>query len=144
MPSRSKLYTIAFIVTFILWTIGLLIPVPKESATKVLDTEYKLFVAGKMLHISAYAFLTVLAGLLTLSTRHRWWLLGLLSFHGFATEFFQQFVNRGASLRDVGLDHIGIVLGLMAGWRRWRVLVVQCSPHAEREDYIAQKPEVPK
>src|SRR5438067_15055 len=86
MP-RSKIYLIAFVVTFILWTIGLLIPVPHKTATQVLDTEYNVFVASKMVHVSAYAFLTVLAGLLTLTNRQRWFVLGLLSFHGFATEF---------------------------------------------------------
>ena len=49
----------------------------------------------------------------------RWALLAALSLHAGATEFFQQFVGRGSSLADVGLDHAGLVLGVALSWWRW-------------------------
>ena len=122
MPSQRALHAAAFFTLVVLWTVALLLPVPKESARRVLGGEHEVFLFGKTIHVSVYAFLTVLGGSMTLTRTQRWWILGLLSFHGFATEYFQQFVNRGASWRDVGLDHIGIVLGLLAGWRWWRGL----------------------
>ncbi len=96
MPSRSTFLTATFIISLILWTIALLIPIPSQSS-EVLGGDRNKFLFAKALHASAYAYLTILAGYLTLQIRTRWLVLGLLSFHGFATEFFQQFVNRGAS-----------------------------------------------
>jgi hypothetical protein len=122
MPARSTVYAVVFFVSLVLWTVALLIPLPNQSAKDVLGTWDAVFVVHKIVHVCAYSYLTVLAGLLTLSNRQRWAVLALLSFHGFATEFFQQFVNRGASWRDVGLDHIGILFGVLASWGRWRVL----------------------
>ena len=121
MLSRSKLLGVLFIVSLIAWTVALLVPIPSRSS-EVLGGEHNKFLFGKSLHASAYAYLTILAGYLSLSIRERWWVLGLLSFHGFATEFFQLFVNRSASWKDVGIDHIGIAIGLLIATRRWRVL----------------------
>jgi VanZ family protein len=81
-----------------------------------------MFYFGKTLHVCAYVFLTLLGGSMALARRQRWWLLGVLSFHGFATEYLQLFVNRGASWRDVGLDHLGIAIGIAIGWTWWRGL----------------------
>jgi len=125
MPSRQKLHAIVFFTLLALWTVALLAPVPKESAKRVLGGDDEVFVFGKMVHISIYAFLSILGGSMTLSRPQRWGILGLLSFHGFATEFLQQFVHRGASWRDVGLDHIGITMGILFGWRWWRELLPQ-------------------
>ena len=48
-------------------------------------------------------------------------LLAFLSLHAFGTEFLQQFVpERGPSLVDVGIDHVGLAIGLAASWRWWR------------------------
>jgi VanZ family protein len=122
MPSRRTVHVAAFFTCLTLWTIALLIPVPKEAASKVLGDEEEITLFGKCLHVGAYVSLTILGGAMPLSRRQRWLVLGLLSFHGFATEFFQQFVERHASIRDVGLDHIGIVLGVLFGWHWWRGL----------------------
>ena len=122
MPSRAFLLAFAFFGFLFLWTVALLLPVPKETASEALGGERGMFFFGKALHVSAYAFLTLLGGSQTLTRRQRALILGLLSFHGFATEFFQQFVERTASWRDVGLDHIGILLGLLIGWRWWQCL----------------------
>jgi VanZ family protein len=124
MPSRRTHFAV-FCLCLALWTVALLVPVPKETASKALGGAEGVFLFGKTLHICAYAFLTLLGGTMSMTRRQRWGVLGLMSFHGFATEFFQQFVNRGASLRDVGLDHAGIALGLIIGWAWWRELCRQ-------------------
>jgi len=118
MRWRSLFITALFWVSLALWTIGLLIPVPARS-TEVFGSDDIKFIIAKILHGTAYAYLAVLAGLMNVSPRRRWWLLGLLSSHAFLTEFLQSFVNRGASWRDVGLDHLGILVGFAASWRRW-------------------------
>jgi len=48
------------------WTIALLSPVPHQSAERVLGDPFSVFVFGKGLHISGYAFLAVLGGTLPL------------------------------------------------------------------------------
>lgn len=118
MPKRSRFFAYLFAISLAAWTVALLIPVPK-TADRIGDAELK-FILSKVLHTTAYAYLTVVAAQMVLSVRRRWFILGLLSFHAFLTEFLQQFVNRGASLRDVGLDHLGILIGLLAGRPHWR------------------------
>ena len=130
MINRPALHTAVFFSCFALWTFGLLMPIPKASASKVLGGEGGVHLFGKMLHIGAYAFLTVLGGSMPLTRRQLWLLLTGLSFHAFATEFLQQFVDRGSSLRDAGLDHLGIALGIAVGWRWWRVLFLRPSETA--------------
>jgi VanZ family protein len=120
----------------ILWTIALLIPVPDKSAKEVLGSDDRVFILHKLVHISAYAFLTIVAGLMTLTTNQRWLILLLLSFHGFATEFLQGFVNRGSSIYDVGFDHIGILIGLITSWKRWQVLL---APKIEVKECATKK-----
>jgi VanZ family protein len=78
------------------------------------------FPTAKVAHVSAYTFLTVLTVWLPVRGRARWLCVAFLSLHSFVTEYLQTFVGRGGELRDVGWDHLGIVLGLAIGWRRWR------------------------
>ncbi|MCE9532404.1 MAG: VanZ family protein [Planctomycetes bacterium] len=115
MPTRSSFFPIAFAIFFVLWTIALLVPIPQKSANDVFGSGSVKFVFAKTLHVSAYAFLTVLGGLAASTSRQRWRLIALMSFHAFATEYLQLFVERGGSFRDVGLDHLGIVIGLLIG-----------------------------
>src|SRR5262249_44866867 len=49
----------------------------------------------------------------------RRWIIVALVIHGGLTEFLQQFVHRGASWRDVGLDSLGIGIGAILTWKRW-------------------------
>lgn len=121
--NRTTIHTAVFLACWAIWTVALLMPDPKESATKVLGDEGRKFIVGKALHVCAYAFLAVLGGSIMLARPQRWLLLGGLSLHAFATEYLQQFVGRGASWRDVGLDHLGIAMGVAIGWRWWRVLL---------------------
>jgi VanZ family protein len=106
-------------VVVVAWTIALLTTEPVHVAEAVL-AKPMLFPASKFLHVSAYALLAVLSGWLQVSFRFRWLLLVFLSLHAVGTEYFQQFVpERFPSLRDVGIDHIGIVLGLAVSWKWW-------------------------
>lgn len=123
---RSRLFawihTCIFAAFLIAWTIALLSPVP-EQAQRVFGSPWEMFLFGKGLHISAYAFLTVLGGTIRW-LKGRWvWVLPALVAHGALTEFFQQFVGRGASIGDVGLDSIGIAVGGLLVWMkraRWK------------------------
>jgi VanZ family protein len=101
------------------WTVALLTPHPVHIAHAVLPDD-NAFYFGKTLHVAAYAFLVVLTSWLLVTNRVRWMLLACLSFHAFATEFLQNYVpERSGSLRDVGLDHLGLVLGLLLTFPWW-------------------------
>lgn len=121
--NRTTAHAICFFLCLTLWTVGLLMPVPRDSASKVLGGDSGMHLFGKSLHVGAYVFLTLLGGSMAMARGQRWLLLGALSFHAFATEFLQQFANRGASWRDVGLDHLGIAIGVAVGWCWWRGLL---------------------
>lgn len=101
------------------WTVALLTPDPARFANQVLppQTEFPL---SKALHVTAYAVLAGLVGLLRPLGRYRWLLLAVLSLHGMGTEYLQQFVPlRGPSVRDVFIDHVGIALGTLLTWKNW-------------------------
>lgn len=101
------------------WTAALLTTFPVEVSRQVLPSGMQ-FPTAKVLHVSAYAFLTAFVARLPVRGRVRWLFVAFLSLHGFATEYLQTFVpERGGSLRDVGLDHLGILLGLVLGWPWW-------------------------
>jgi hypothetical protein len=92
---------------------------PVELSQQILPQGLR-FPTAKVLHVSAYAFLTLLSVLLPVRGRVHWLLIAFLSLHGFTTEYLQPFVGRGGAWADVGLDHLGILLGLLIGWRWWR------------------------
>jgi VanZ family protein len=97
-----------------LWTAALLTPQPVQLANAVLP-ETMEFPASKLLHVAAYAVLAAGAVLVRPLGRGRWLLLAVLSLHGMGTEYLQQCVElRGPSVRDVLLDHAGIVLGVVS------------------------------
>src|SRR5262249_8365491 len=101
------------------WTWALLTPVPQE-AVRVLGGVTPSYIFGKTLHVGVYATLSVLTALLPMRRSWRLLLLLLLILHGATTEYLQQFVQRGSSLVDFGLDSLGIGLGCLLCWRRWR------------------------
>jgi VanZ family protein len=119
-PQKSRVGLRWLIWLFFLtaWTIALLVPIP-DTPMPVGDGPDLKWLIGKPLHVSAYAFLTILAAWLPI--RGRWRLLmPLLLVHAGATEFLQNFVERTGSVRDVLLDWLGISLGLVITWRWWR------------------------
>jgi VanZ family protein len=108
-----------WLVCVTVWTVALLTTFPVEVSRRVLPSEFQ-FPTAKVLHVSAYAFLAAFVAWLPVRGRARWLLVAFLSLHGFATEYLQTFVpERSGSLRDVALDHLGILLGLVIGWRWW-------------------------
>ena len=106
------------------WTAGLLLPMSSEGRPRWFSLPPVVgFVLAKLLHVSAYAVLAALLERLAGRTHWRWLLVAFLSLHGFATEFLQQWVpGRTGTLRDVGLDHLGIALGLAWTWWQARAL----------------------
>jgi VanZ family protein len=111
---------LAWGVLLAVWTYGLLSPTAPEVAQAALPTGLAFYV-GKGLHLSAYAFLACVASFLPATGRVRaltW--LGLVG-HGALTEFLQQFIEgRSGSLADVGLDTIGVGVGVLVGLAvRW-------------------------
>jgi len=116
-PARWRWLLWAVFVTG--WTAALLTTEPVHVAQAV-HTPPVIFPTDKLLHVSAYALLAVLSGWLIVPARWRWILLIFMCFHAFGTEFFQQFVpERGPSLWDVGIDHVGIAIGLTISCRWW-------------------------
>jgi len=101
------------------WTIALLTTTPVEVGNAIIPKgEY--FPAAKILHVCAYAFLTVYLSWLPLQ-RWRWLLLAFLSLHAAGTEYLQQFVpGRTGKVTDVFIDHAGLLLGLALTWKHWR------------------------
>ena len=106
----------------IAWTAALLTPQPVEIRNTILAEESRE-PAGKALHVGAYAVLAILTCSILPLIRSRIFLLLFLSTHAMLTEYFQGFVpQRTASWVDVGWDHLGIGIGLLAAiiWRRRR------------------------
>jgi VanZ family protein len=102
------------------WSAALLRPEPAHAAAALLPSDDVRFYILKTVHVLAYLILTVLTGLLQMPRPWRWLLLLFLSAHGMGTEFLQQFVPpREGSWRDVGLDHLGICLGVLLAWKWW-------------------------
>ncbi len=93
------------------WTVVLVTTQPVHVMHDVLPAQ-AAFPVAKTGHVVGYAFLTVLSAWLGVRRERRWLLLVFLSLHGMGTEFVQTFVpDRSGSWRDVGIDHIGILLG---------------------------------
>jgi VanZ family protein len=104
----------------IVWSAALLRPEPVHAAEVTFPEEGVRYVAGKTLHVGAYAVLAVLSSWLPITRPWRWLLLVVLSAHAMGTEFIQQFVpERTGSWRDVGFDHIGLILGVLVSWKWW-------------------------
>jgi len=103
----------------IAWSLALLTPQPIHVRDAVLSEQPAIF-SSKLVHIGGYMIFTILSGWLRLPLPFRWSALAFLSLHALGTEYLQQFVpKRTPSLIDVGLDHIGIVLGLALTWKWW-------------------------
>lgn len=113
---RARLWRVLWLLYAAAWSAALLTTFPIEARDAIVAEEYG-FSAGKLLHVVAYAVFTVLTSRLPCWRRT---MLGVVILHGPLTEFLQQFVDRSASLMDVGLDWLGVVLGVLGAWTRWR------------------------
>ena len=108
-----------FVFAAVLTTV-LLLPPRATSALSPLEERptLKLFVA-KSLHVFGYATFAALSAWLRAPRRLRWFLFAFLFVHAGTTEALQLLVDRGGSLRDVGIDAIGIALGTALTWKWW-------------------------
>jgi len=110
----------------ILWSVALLMPNPIDPFNRYVlggrELSHEItFLMAKSLHVCAYAAAAILTGWLRVPGPRRWWLLAFWSFHAAATEVGQLFVpGRTGSIRDVALDHLGLLIGLAISWRWWR------------------------
>ena len=113
---------IAWIAFTALWTIALVAPVGKIEAFRsdsVLSGDYRIVVA-KIVHALAYASWTILTASLLPRFGGRIALLFFLMAHAAGTEYVQlRWSGRDGCLRDVLIDHAGILLGLLLSWKRW-------------------------
>lgn len=101
------------------WTTALLVPLPIKPATAASIEQVYWF--GKALHVSAYVVMTGLTGWLPVPRGRRWLLLLFLSAHACLTEYLQWLLDIGRTgcWSDVGLDHLGIALGLVVTGKLW-------------------------
>jgi VanZ family protein len=116
----------AWVAFLLLWSTALLVPDPIGFLLKYKPDTVELnhkttFLMAKTLHVAAYATAAVLTGWLRAPGSWRWALLVFWFLHAAATEIGQLFVpGRSGSLRDVALDHFGLLIGLVLSWRWWR------------------------
>jgi VanZ family protein len=105
----------------ILWTTMLIMPTPDTGNWTIEDLGLDLkYVIGKSLHVGAYATLAILTGWLGVPARRRWLLVFVIMAHATATELIQLCIpSRTGSLQDVGIDNLGIGLGLLLSWKWW-------------------------
>lgn len=83
--------------------------------------DYQLFLASKIFHVVDYLGMALLTAWLPAARRLRVILLGFVAMHALGTEFLQQYVEtRTPSGWDVGLDYLGILIGVGLTWRWWR------------------------
>jgi VanZ family protein len=129
--TRSAWRWTVWCVFCVLWTTALLVPDPDalvrailfghadgEAVLRAFDQHVTAF--SKALHVGAYAVFVILSGWVRAPFRTRVILVLFISAHAMATEALQQFVpGRHPSLRDVGLDHLGMLIGLFLSWKRW-------------------------
>jgi len=103
------------------WTWALLTQRPKLPPW-IPQPEWGLFLFSKAVHVGGYAALAVLSGWLRAPLKFRWLLLVFVLANGFVTEFFQSLLPTGrtGSWRDVGIDLVGVALGLLVSRKWWR------------------------
>jgi VanZ family protein len=107
------------------WTAALLAPIPSGGSWDTLTdlTMRWKFIAAKCLHVSAYAFWSVLSAWLRVPARYRFLLVFCMMAHATLTEVLQfmltDFIGRNGNLMDVALDQVGIMLGVVVAWRWW-------------------------
>jgi hypothetical protein len=112
---------IAWAVFAVIWTTLLVLPGSNFRPLGLDNTPLLRFILAKSLHMLAYTLFTFLSGLLPVPARYRCVVLFFVVVHGTATELIQlHFVeNRSGTLDDVGIDNLGVLLGLLAGWKWW-------------------------
>jgi VanZ family protein len=104
-----------------LWTTAMVVPIPDPGELPlgelIVSSRY-LF--AKTVHVAGYALLAAGSAWLPAGS-WRWLLPWLLCLHGAATEWIQlQLAYRDGNVRDVMFNCLGVALGCLLTWRRWR------------------------
>ena len=111
---------IFWLVYLAVWTVLLLMPIPGGALSGLPWLAGWKFTFAKTLHVTAYAVLAMLGGWMRVPCRFRWLLLFLIMVHGTGTELLQLNIpTRTGDVRDVGLDNLGVALGLLLTWKWW-------------------------
>jgi hypothetical protein len=119
-PSLAVRYAV-WLIFALAWTVALLVPAPtKGSDPRSLET---MFTVSKVMHVGAYAVFAALAGWARPTAWLRWLLLGVLIGHAMLTEYLQmvleEMTGRTGQWSDVGLDCVGIAVGVLLTWKSW-------------------------
>jgi hypothetical protein len=108
------------------WTVALIYPVvPQVGLEGTPELLTIRMIVAKTVHISAYAVLAALTGWVRAPMRYRALLVFFLMAHGTATEMTQLAMEelgwsaRHGELHDVAFDNLGILIGILAGWKWW-------------------------
>ena len=109
MGRRDRLWWALWWGYAVAWSAALLTTFPLLARDTIVPAEFA-FGAGKVLHVMAYAAFALLTS--RLPTWRRTFLL-VVVLHGPLTEFLQQFTGRSGLLWDVGLDWLGVTLGVL-------------------------------
>lgn len=116
---RKRLALMAWILYVLVLSRALLMELPIAPPQDKRRQE-ELFLFSKTVHVVAYAGFAILSGNLRLPRPYRWGLILIMSLHAMGTEYGQTFLKtRHPSWRDVGLDHIGMLIGLAISWKWW-------------------------
>jgi VanZ family protein len=117
-----------WIVSVTAWTVAVLYPKVPESGVVGIDEFISAwnYLLHKSVHVGAYAVMTLLTAWLHAPLRWRWLLVFVLTAHGTATEMGQWVMNeqlhwsvRVGHLHDVAYDNLGVLIGLVIGWKWW-------------------------
>ena len=106
----------------VLWTILLLLPADFIKSLPGGDLiQSRRYLLAKTLHVTAYAFMTLISGWLQVPARFRCLLIFLLMVHATLTEVIQRYCipGRTGALLDVGFNDIGIAIGIVLAWKWW-------------------------
>jgi hypothetical protein len=103
------------------WSVALIVPLPIKPPDPSWIPSFWTF--SKTVHVTAYALFAALCGWMLVPRRYRGLLMVFLVGHGMLTEYVQYLTNdlfgRTGQWSDVGLDVIGIVLGVAVTWKWW-------------------------
>jgi VanZ family protein len=114
---RRLLIWLLFVVA---WTASLLTPLPDDDRPDDHPVVRAKFYSTKSLHAVGYAVMTILSGGLRAPLRWRLLLLFFVMAHAGVTEQLQTYIpGRTGRVRDVCLDHLGVLVGLVLSWKWW-------------------------
>ncbi len=106
------------------WTLALELPGPPvENLPAGEFIASKRTLVAKSAHVAVYAIFTALSAWVHVAVRFRWLMMFFLMAHACGSELLQEVLQpicfRGGTLTDVGLDVVGIMVGVTLTWKWW-------------------------